>query len=214
MSNKCHEERGGRAGQVLGTVIKPDGRWYKRAPEPLCSGPGRNKPLAKCAGPLPQLLIEGAGGIVQDPVYVVLHSPLCHHLNTVQLQSSHSTGLLHQSVKLVELPSLDPTSPAHYHIEQSAGHHSLVEQHQEAAADGEGAVSPEEVQSALCLLIQSHCVVLPVQSVADVDTEVFVGDHHLHLLPMDGNGVGGLLFLRKSNTSSLVLEMLSFGWFC
>lgn len=63
--------------------------------------------------PLPQLFIEGVGGGFKNSPYLILNPPLCHGLQTVQFESHHSDGLLHQSVEPVLLCYLflHPSTP-------------------------------------------------------------------------------------------------------
>ncbi|KAI4890409.1 hypothetical protein NFI96_000138 [Prochilodus magdalenae] len=56
-------------------------------------------------------------------------------------------------VESSSIPPADTASPTHHSIKEDADHHRLVEHQQEFLADPEGPQPPEEVQSALCFLV-------------------------------------------------------------
>lgn len=99
---------------------------------------------------LPQLVMEGIGGINPDGLGLVLHPPLCHWLQAVHFQPDHRAGLPYQLVKSVGLASLDAITPSTpwqrrmYCLLQTVG--GL----QESVAHTERSESPEERGRTVC----------------------------------------------------------------
>ncbi|MEQ2219876.1 hypothetical protein XENOCAPTIV_026638 [Xenoophorus captivus] len=60
---------------------------------------------------------------------------------------------------------------------------------QHLAANTKGPKLSQEVQSALSLLVDGFTVASPLQSVVQVNTEIFILLHHLHFFSHDGNSV-------------------------
>ena len=79
-----------------GTVEQPNGCRHKGAPEALRLAPGEHEPVAEGAPHLPQLSMEGMGGVAHDGLEFVPHPPLHHHLQTVQLKSHNRAGFPNQ----------------------------------------------------------------------------------------------------------------------
>ncbi|MEQ2314669.1 hypothetical protein AMECASPLE_014585 [Ameca splendens] len=65
----------------------------------------------------------------------------------------------------------------------------LYNQMQHLAANTEEPKLPQDGQSALSLLVEGFIVTSPLQSVVQVNTEVFILLHHLNLFSHDGNSV-------------------------
>ena len=59
-----------------GTVEQPNGCRHKGAPEALRLAPGEHQPVAEGAPHLPQLSMEGMGGVAHDGLEFVPHPPL------------------------------------------------------------------------------------------------------------------------------------------
>ncbi|MED6243581.1 hypothetical protein ATANTOWER_022838 [Ataeniobius toweri] len=76
---------------------------------------------------------------------------------------------------------------------------------QHLASNSEGPRPPQQVQSALSLLVDGFKVASPLQSVVQVNTEVFILLHHLQFFSHDGNRVDLFLFFLKSSIISFVL---------
>ncbi|MEQ2303008.1 hypothetical protein AMECASPLE_012400 [Ameca splendens] len=76
-------------------------------------------------------------------------------------------------------------------------HNRLIENMQHLAANTERPKHPQEVQSALSLLVDGFRVASPVQFVVQVNTEVFILLHHLHFFSHDGNSISHILVSLK-----------------
>ncbi|MEQ2309351.1 hypothetical protein AMECASPLE_037719 [Ameca splendens] len=66
-------------------------------------------------------------------------------------------------------------------------HNRLIEDMQHLAANTERPNLPQEVQSALSLLVDGFTVASPFQSVVQVNTDIFILLHHLHFFSHNGN---------------------------
>ncbi|KAI4896390.1 hypothetical protein NFI96_019950 [Prochilodus magdalenae] len=81
----------------------------------------------------------------------------------------------------------------HHSIEETAGHHSLIEHLQELPTDVKGPQPPQEVESALPLPVQDISVGCPVQPLVQVQSEIPVGPNHLYFNPLDKDRLCWLL---------------------
>ncbi|MED6240122.1 hypothetical protein ATANTOWER_016364 [Ataeniobius toweri] len=87
------------------------------------------------------------------------------------------------------IPGSDAASPADDRRRDHTLHNRLIKDKQYLSGNTEGPKLPQEVQSALFLLLDGYTVASPLQSVVQVNTEVFILLHHLHFFSHDGNSV-------------------------
>ncbi|MEQ2300545.1 hypothetical protein AMECASPLE_026803 [Ameca splendens] len=83
----------------------------------------------------------------------------------------------------------DAASPADEGRRDHTLDNRLIEDMQHLSANTEGPKLLQEVQSALSLLVDGFTVATPLQSVVQVNTEVFILLHHLHFFSHDGNSI-------------------------
>lgn len=94
-----------------------------------------------------------------------------------------------EPVLLTSLPTgaesllLPVTLPAHYSTEECTSDHSLIGQISQFSANVEGPQSSPKLEPTLSLPVKSIHIWFPVQS------QVYIGFHHLHLDPFNGHVV-------------------------
>ena len=121
----------------------------------------------------------------------------------------------HSSYKFIKSPTAccrDAAAPADYSIENGWCHHRVIERSQECQLHSKGPEIPQQMKSALTLLVCCCSVISPGQFIVHVNSQVLVRCHHLNVCSQYVC-VQGCLCLRKSTTSSLVFPALSWRWF-
>src|SRR4029434_2989923 len=99
------------------------------------------------------LVVWWVVNIVQDGQQPTQGPSLRHRCEAVQFGAHNSSRLPHQPVQSPRILLLNAASPTHHSIKEDAGNHRLVKHAQEFVADIEGPQSPQEVETALTLLV-------------------------------------------------------------
>ena len=143
------------------------------------------------------------------------HPPLSHHLHWVKRVSQDRAGPPNQSLQSLPVSSWNAAAPANYYKEDGRCHHRVIKSLQERPLHSKGPQSPEQIQSALALHKECTGMIGPVQFIVQVNTQVLIWGHWLHVPSLDIQRYWGeCLRLRKSTTSSLVFPALIWRQFC
>ncbi|MEQ2305269.1 hypothetical protein AMECASPLE_036060 [Ameca splendens] len=118
--------------------------------------------------------------VLHNVLHFMKNLSLHNDLQRFQRSPQNRARLLYQLVELFNVPGSDAASPADDGRRDHTVHYRLIEDMQHLAANTEGPKLPQEVQSALCLLVDAFTVAPPHRSVVQVNTDILILFHHLH----------------------------------
>ncbi len=154
-------------------------------------------------------------GVLDDPPGFPYTPPGVDVLEGGKLTSNNVAGSSHDPLQSFAVASGAVSKPGGDAAGQDALHSAGVEGSEDAGAHSKLPQPSQEEEVLMCLL--QHCVYVsrPCEILGDVNAEELKAVYPLHRCLVDGEemGVCSLLCLLKSNTSSLVLSMLSERWF-
>ena len=127
--------------------------------------PGGLSLLLKLLGCDTSVACVGLSSIVHYSEWFPQHPPLCHLHQRLMLHSLNRASLPDELVESVGVGCLHPAAPAHYSMEEDAGHHRVIKHLQHGSADIERPEPPERKQDCLTCLLHCVCVSRPVRHV-------------------------------------------------
>ncbi|MEQ2253580.1 hypothetical protein ILYODFUR_033630 [Ilyodon furcidens] len=145
--------------------------------------------------------------VLHNVLHFMKHPYLHIDLQRFQRSPKNRASLLYWLVELFQVPGSDAATPADDSRRYSTIHNKPVKDMKNLVANTEGPKLPQEVQSALSILVYSFTVASPVQSIVQVNTEILHSSATFTFSPMMEMMFDIFPFLLKSIIISFICSL-------